>query len=539
MNTQKILLGSLIVEGVLAFVRLAFPRVAPIKPAPKPCAYDAIDAYIEEQGRRLRIPGISLAIVEGDQIVHLRGFARKAGTTCGRARPGGEAPSPQTPFFIGSLTKSITALAVMQLVEAGNVELDATVQRYLPWFRLADPQASTPMTVRHLLNQTSGLPAIAGELTLADFDDRPDATERQVRALSALKLNHLPGEKVEYSNLNYTILGLIVEAASGESYADYIHAHIFTPLGMRHSYTSRAEAKQNGLAMGHRHWFSLPFPAPDLPVPHGSLPSGQLISCAEDMAHYLIAHLNGGRYADQHILSMEGIDQLHRGVKEYVTMGISGGFYGMGWFDIDLGQTKTYSHSGNVPDFSAFMALVPGQKKGIVMLLNADPYGLPPITGEFGLGVTALLAGQPPAPIRLNFIQWIMRLLPLIPLLQLAGLTVTLRRVHRWRKDPEHHPTGRRMWLEYILPPLIPDLTLAAGLVYLRSSGLLRFLQLFMPDLAWIARIGGGFAGIWAFLRTGLILQALKSPRHQKPWLGGILSNNDMHFELKGIGGKK
>ena len=194
-------------------------------------------------------------------------------------------------------------------------------------------------------------------------------------------------------------------------------------------------------------------------------------------------------------------------------MGISGGFYGMGWFDIDMGQTKIYSHSGNVPDFSAFMALVPGQKKGIVMLLNADPYGLPPITGEFGLGVTALLAGLPPAPIRLDFIQWIMRLLPLIPLLQVVGLTLTLRRIRRWRKDPAHRPISGRMWGEHLLPPLIPNLTLAAVLAYLRCTGLLRFLQLFMPDLAWIARISGGFAGVWAFLRTVLILRTLRKTR--------------------------
>ena len=115
--------------------------------------FEKIDIYVEEQLKRLNVPGAALAIVEGDPIVHQRGF--------GRARPGGEAPSPQTPFFIGSLTKSFTALAVMQLVEAGKVELDAPVQRYLPWFRVADPQASAQMTVRHLLNQTSGLPAAA------------------------------------------------------------------------------------------------------------------------------------------------------------------------------------------------------------------------------------------------------------------------------------------------------------------------------------------------------------------------------------------
>ncbi len=461
--------------------------------------YAEIDAYIEGQLRRLKIPGAALAIVEEDQIVHQRGF--------GRARPGGEAPTSQTPFFIGSLTKSFTALAVMQLVEAGKVELDAPLQRYLPWFRVADPQASAQMTVRHLLNQTSGLPTLPGELALADFDDRPDAVEHQVRALSTLKLTRPVGSKVEYCNLNYNILGLIVEVASGERYTDYIQSHLFRPLEMTHSYTSKAVAQQNGLAMGHRHWFGQPFPAPNLSVPLGSFPSGWLISCAQDMAHYLIAHLNAGHFQDAQILSPAGIDELHRGVKEYIVGGISSGKYGMGWFEIDIGKTKTYTHSGNVPDFSAFMALVPGQKRGMVLLFNADPYGLPPITEEFGMGATALLAGQQPAPARLDFIQWIFRLLPLIPLLQVTGVLATLRKLRRWRRDPALRPGAGRIWGRQLLLPFIPDLSLLAGLMYLRSSGLLRFIDLFMPDLGWVARISAGFAGIWACLRAALVLQ--------------------------------
>src|SRR5437867_6778113 len=99
--------------------------------------YDAINRYIEQQLKRLHVPGAAAATVEGDQIVHQRGF--------GQSRPGGTPPSPQTPFFVGSVTKSFTALAVMQLVEAGKVDLDAPVQRYLPWFRVADPQATAQM----------------------------------------------------------------------------------------------------------------------------------------------------------------------------------------------------------------------------------------------------------------------------------------------------------------------------------------------------------------------------------------------------------
>lgn len=167
MQMKKYLIPALLAGAGLMLIRRAVATPAPPKPFAKGASYEAIDAYVEEQMRRLNMPGVSLAIVEGDRIVHLRGF--------GRARPNGEAPSPQTPFFIGSLTKSFTAVAVMQLVEAGKIELDAPVQRYLPWFRVADPQATAQMTVRHLLNQTSGLPTSAGEIPLADFDSSPSA----------------------------------------------------------------------------------------------------------------------------------------------------------------------------------------------------------------------------------------------------------------------------------------------------------------------------------------------------------------------------
>ena len=105
-----------------------------------------------------------------------------------------------------------------------------------------------------------------------------------------------------------------------------------------------------------------------------------------------------------------------------------------------------------------------------------------------------------------------MRALPLIPLLQIAGVAATVRLLRRWRRDPALRPSGGRLWGQHLLLPLIPNLALVAILAYLRSSGLLRYLHLYMPDLAWIARISGGFAGIWAVLRTGLVLETVRKP---------------------------
>jgi hypothetical protein len=129
--------------------------------------YTHLDTYLERQLAALNVPGAALAVVEGEEIVHVRAF--------GRAGPDGQTPTPQTPFFIGSLTKSVTAVAILQLAEAGKVELDAPVQRYLPWFRVADPQATAQMTVRCLLNQTRLLPAGPYSLAAAQLPAHPTA----------------------------------------------------------------------------------------------------------------------------------------------------------------------------------------------------------------------------------------------------------------------------------------------------------------------------------------------------------------------------
>jgi CubicO group peptidase (beta-lactamase class C family) len=513
MKIKRFLIGSLIACSLLTAAHKVFSKTAPRKPPSSNPTYEDLDAYLQQQIKRLRIPGISLAVVEGDQITHLRGF--------GEARPGGETPTPETPFLIGSLTKSFTALGVMQLVEAGEVDLDAPVQRYLPWFRVADPQASAQITVRHLLNQTSGIPTNPGWIPLADFDSSPDAMERQAREFAEVELIHPVGSAFEYSNANYNLLGLIIEAASGESYQDYIQNHIFSPLEMDHSYTAKSAARQDNLAVGHRFWFWFPSPAPELPIPEGSLPSGQLISSAEDMAHYLIAHLNGGRYEEAQILSQAGISKLHRGAAESVEMGISMGEYAMGWYESDLNHTKLIWHTGLVPDFSSYMALLPEQKKGLVLLANSGHFMMQPLMSALGEGAAKQLAGQEPAPLQLGFLPWLMRGLLLIPLLQAVGVAATLRRLRSWHRDPSSRPAGLNKWGRHVLLPLVPHVLVTLTLIPLLGA-MRGFWRLFTPDYSWVALISGSFAGVWTFLRTGLVVKALKtsstpSPRENHP----------------------
>ena len=471
------------------------PRLAGGAPDLSPSGYAGIDAYVISQMRRLNLPGIALGIVSGDRIVHLRGF--------GRARPGGGAPSPQTPFFIGSLTKSFTALGVMQLAEAGKVGLDAPVERYLPWFRARLKGSGEParLTVRQLLNQTGGLPLFPGWALTADFDDRPDAAERQARSLAPFTLARPPGAAFEYSNLNYNLLGLIIEAASGEPYPDYIQKHIFNPLQMRRSHTAKAAARRDGLATGHRTWFGFPVPAPDLPVPRGSLPSGQLISSAEDLCHYMIACLNGGRYGQARVLSPEGMEEMFRPAADTAVPGYDRTAYGMGWYIGEQGRLKVIHHSVLTPDFFASIVMLPDQKKGLVLLANADHFLMQPIMAEVEAGLARLLAGEPAGPIRWGPLAWLTRGLLVLPAMQIVEVAAALRGLRGGR-------AGRKSgWGRRVLLPAVPHLL--ASLTLIPALGPLRgFLQLFAPDFSWLARVCGGFGVVWMVLRAGLLLRA-------------------------------
>ena len=354
----------------------------PASEAPAP-GFTAVDAYIRRQMRDARIPGLALGIVHDGHLVHLRGFGRA--DDCGRAF------TPQTPFFIGSDSKSFTALAVMQLAEAGKVDLDAPVQRCIPWFRVADPEASAQITVRHLLNQTSGLTERAGRGATLAAGMHP--LEPAVRALAATGLARSPGAAFEYSNLNYTTLGLVVEMAAGEPFEAYLKTHIFEPLNMHRTYTAIQDARRDGLASGYRYWFGFPV-AFDAPGHGGTVPAGGIISTAEDMSRYLAMYQGGGRYHGQVVLSPAGIAEMMQPGPPQKRGAFAGAGYGMGWFTGPWGGVDASYHPGDEPGAHAGMALVPQGNWGVVVLFNVGTHGgaLPGLLA-IEQSVTGMVAG--------------------------------------------------------------------------------------------------------------------------------------------------
>ncbi|HEY3474450.1 MAG TPA: serine hydrolase domain-containing protein, partial [Anaerolineales bacterium] len=246
----------------------------PVAAAVEPSELDteALDAYITGQMSKHEIMGISLAVTSGTKIVYLKGYG-----TAGAGRP----MTPQTPMYIGSVSKSFTGLAVAQLIEQGKIDPNEPVQTYIPWFKVADEEASKKITINHLLHHTSGL-SESGFFTVL----RENATkEEAVGALALARLTAPVGARHQYFNYGYVVLTLIIEHVTGQSYEEYIQQNIFDPLEMTSTFTDPQLARQHGLSQGYSRFFGFVVPQRQ---PHRvyEIGEGFLMSTAENMAHY-------------------------------------------------------------------------------------------------------------------------------------------------------------------------------------------------------------------------------------------------------------
>lgn len=461
-----------------------FPAKAETSNALSEADFQKIDAYIETQLKEADIPGAALVIVEGNRITHLPGY--------GVAGSDGRPVTAETGFCLASISKSFTALAIMQLVEVGQIELDAPVQKYLPWFQVADAEASGQMKVRHLLNHTSGFSTYAGRTHLASRDMSAEAIERRVCALRKAKLTARPGEGLYYSNANYSVLGAIIQYVSGQSYEDYIEQHIFAPLHMTHSYTSAEAAKQHDLATGYRYWFGHPLPATHIPRSRGDVAASHLISCAADMGNYLVAHMNGGAFGDTRILSEEGVSQLHTPERKSSN-------YAMGWVVKRIDSAITLCHSGTGPDFHAGMAIFPEHQRGFALLINAENFLSGPYVGALVDMTELQMLGIMAFPVRkAPTVHPYLAALCALLLGQVIGLILKCRQLCQWWKLPDTRPTkklsSRLIRISFFI---VVDIALVVALLRLvpRYRGItLSGLLLYAPDAGWLLLLNGALA---------------------------------------------
>ncbi len=325
----------------------------------------------------------------------------------------------------------------MQLVEQGKLELDAPVQRYLPWFQVADPEASRQISVRHLLNHTSGLSESA-DPGVTNFS--PTLVE-QVQQMRRARLTAPVGSQYQYDSQNYRILALLVETASGQSFAEYLEQHIYTPLGMANS-TANPHQFTN-LAQGYSMLFGQPFARPQ-PFQPGGLGSGYLISSAEDLGKYMLAMLDHGAGLVQ-LATYQQIMTPPAGIDSE---------YGMGWaITTSTDGYRVIYHGGALAAFDAFVIMLPDQNLGLAFLSNQN--------GIFSMlfghqvlrqGLLDLLVGDTPAPN--PGYDWVYALLVGLVVLDFGWQIYRTLRLPVWLKKV-NQKTGLVRWLN-----LLPDLAI-------------------------------------------------------------------------------
>lgn len=345
-------------------------------PAPRAPEGAAIDRFITAQMDRHRIPGLALAIVEDGAVTYAAGYG-----TAGGGRP----MTPDTPMSLGSVTKAFTAVAVLQLVERGLVALDAPVQEYLPWFRVADADAAREITVRHLLHHTSGL----SELGYGRVPAPGVTLEEGVRALASARLTAPVGTTFQYFNPNYATLALIIEVAGGQPYGEYVAEHIFAPLEMTRSFTHPEGALAAGMARGHSKLFGYPVER-GLPYRAAVQGAGYLVSTANDLARFLLALAHDGAYGGATILSPASVALMRT-----APAGVPGTGYGMGWMGYGCAGVRCEGHGGADEAFLASLTYLPAQGRGYIWLANQQ-HLLDPSPAALDAGLTALLLGREP-----------------------------------------------------------------------------------------------------------------------------------------------
>jgi len=362
----------IVIVGVYAFA----PHAPGIPRQAKDVA--ELESYLNRLVKSGNPPGLSLVVVKGGNIVYNKAFGFADG-------PGGVKASRDTVYHWWSMTKIPTAVAIMQLQEQGKLDLDEKVIGVLPWFDVSYPSdTSPPITVRHLLQHTSGLPdTIPAMIAWVHYDDgirdQTDLVKRYLPDFNKVKFE--PGEKAVYSNLNYMVLGAIIETVSGQSYETYIAKNILEPLGM--SQTSFVYTPVMG---EHEAFGTLPvvhFYTPLLPMlldtsalireRQGKLlwlnrvyidatPSTGLIGPSTDVARLMMAYLDFGTLDGNLMLTRESVSMLTD------TPSIDG--RGLGWSVGESSNFRYLEHAGGGPGFATIMRLYPEQEAGFAILAN-------------------------------------------------------------------------------------------------------------------------------------------------------------------------
>jgi CubicO group peptidase (beta-lactamase class C family) len=386
MRTKWFCLGGAAIFGAAAIFAQA-PKPADTKPpaaASKPAAADDatpkaheltaddlgafLDGFMPQEIEHADIAGAVIAVVKDGKLLYAKGY--------GYSDVAKKAPvSPETTLFRpGSISKLFTWTSVMQQVELGKLDLDRDVNDYLD-FKIP-PAFGKPITLRNIMTHTTGFEETAKNLFLSNVEDlRP--TGEYLRGHLPARI-FPPGATPAYSNYATTMAAYIVERVSGQNFNDYVEEHIFKPLNMTHATFRQPlpDALKPDMSNGYILGSGDPKPFEVVQV----APAGSLSASAVDMTHFMIAHLQNGKYGDAQILKPETAIQMHarqQGVWLPSMNAMCLGFYEQ-WLD----GHRSIGHGGDTISFHSNLHLILDQNVGLFVSYNSpgrseiDPRGL-------------------------------------------------------------------------------------------------------------------------------------------------------------------
>ncbi|QVY59688.1 serine hydrolase domain-containing protein [Cytobacillus gottheilii] len=413
---------------------------------------DKINEYIKDAMDQYQIPGAALTIIDGGVEIINEQWGILSN---------GEVVTDDTPFLTGSLSKPFTALAILILAEEGKIELDQSIDTYIPEFKYVASH-DHEITVYHLLRQTSGISQYDG-LKVTDRENTENwDISAAIKELSGVKLAHSPGEKYEYNSANYLLLGEIVEHVSGESFGDFLVSQVFKPLEMNHTGASVEQVRELHLVPGFESWFGKPVKSEFLYDPAGA-PYGYIASTATDLTKFLTFLLEGNK----DIISEEGM-------RLFTSLPEDGNSYGMGWHFNEEG--RFLFHGGATRDFRAEMYFRPEIHQAAILLTNKYHSLEDPQVYYIMNGIRDLLIHDhtEALPDQSLLFQWI--LLAIIIFLIILAIMRIMRKSQ-----------VKKRYLTYFLSTIFVVISLGAiPMIVITQQIPWRSFQIFAPDLAFL-----------------------------------------------------
>jgi CubicO group peptidase (beta-lactamase class C family) len=355
--------------------------------SPTPAALADLQAVLDDAVRTTGLPGAGLAVLHAGEIHEVASGVLSTTT--------GVEATTDSVFQIGSVTKVYTATLVMQLVDAGLVDLDEPVRRYVPEFRVADPEATEAITVRHLLTHTSGFD---GGDHFVDTGRGDDCVARYVEGLGVLEQLTEPGALWSYNNAGFTVLGRLIEHVTGQVWDDALRDRLLEPAELRSSVTLAEDALLFRTAVGHVLGDDgKPVPVKRWAIDRSGGPAGAIVATPADVIRFGQIHLGEGRAANgAQIVSAASVKAMQ---EQQVEM-TGGSAFGIGWM---LGETdghRTISHGGGTLGQAAFFYVLPEDGFAACLLTNGPTGALvwKAVADHLFEGVVGIAAPKPALP---------------------------------------------------------------------------------------------------------------------------------------------